>query len=116
MRSNFTLILLFGIALGLTPGAAAQAADPPLDLDLNRMEKFFVDGLDADGAPGGAVAVVTGDRILDSTGFGEADGSGTAVTPDTPFLLGSTTKSFTALAVMQLVEAGKVDLDAPVRD
>jgi hypothetical protein len=36
------------------------------------------------------------------------------VTPQTPFILGSTSKSFTALAIMQLVEAGKIDLDAPV--
>ena len=36
------------------------------------------------------------------------------VTPDTPFNTGSISKSFTALAVMQLVEAGKVDLDTEV--
>ena len=36
------------------------------------------------------------------------------VTPDTPFLTGSISKSFTALAVMQLVEAGKIDLDTEV--
>lgn len=116
MRSACTLILLFGIALGLSPGAAAGAAELPGATDQDRMEEVFADGLESDGAPGGAVAVVGADRILNSRGFGEADGSGTAVTPDTPFLLGSTTKSFTALAVMQLVEAGKVGLDDPVRD
>ena len=36
-------------------------------------------------------------------------------TPHTPFIIGSLTKSFTALAVMQLVEDGKVELDAPVQ-
>ncbi len=36
------------------------------------------------------------------------------VTPDTAFLTGSISKSFTALAVMQLVEAGKIDLDTEV--
>jgi len=36
------------------------------------------------------------------------------VTPQTPFIIGSLSKSFTALAVLQLVEAGQVDLDAPV--
>ena len=47
--------------------------------------------------------------------FGIADGSGRLVTPQTPFFTGSTGKSFTSLAIMQLVEAGKVTLDAPVQ-
>jgi CubicO group peptidase (beta-lactamase class C family) len=37
------------------------------------------------------------------------------VTPQTPFILFSSSKSFTALAIMQLVEAGQVELDAPVQ-
>jgi CubicO group peptidase (beta-lactamase class C family) len=37
------------------------------------------------------------------------------MTPHTPLILGSTSKSFTALAIMQLVEAGKISLDAPVQ-
>jgi CubicO group peptidase (beta-lactamase class C family) len=47
--------------------------------------------------------------------FGTADQEGRAVTPQTPFVIGSLTKSFTALAVLQLVEAGKLDLNAPVQ-
>jgi CubicO group peptidase (beta-lactamase class C family) len=37
------------------------------------------------------------------------------VTPHTSFIIGSITKAFTALAVMQLVEAGQVELDTPVQ-
>lgn len=37
------------------------------------------------------------------------------MTPQTSFLLGSMSKSFTALPVMRLVEAGRLDLEAPVR-
>lgn len=65
--------------------------------------------------PGLAVAIVKGDRIVYLKGFGQADPSGRPVTPQTPFIIGSVTKSFTALAVMQLVEAGKVDLDSSVQ-
>jgi len=39
-----------------------------------------------------------------------------AATPETPFLVGSVSKSFTALAILQLVEQGLVELDAPVTD
>jgi CubicO group peptidase (beta-lactamase class C family) len=65
--------------------------------------------------PGIAIAIVEGDRIAYLKGYGIADPSGRPVTPQTPFLLGSTSKSFTALAVLQLVEQGKLELDAPVR-
>jgi len=67
------------------------------------------------GIPGAALVIVQGDQIVHLKAFGVADGSGRPVTPQTPFFTGSTGKSFTALAVMQLVEAGKIELDAPVQ-
>jgi CubicO group peptidase (beta-lactamase class C family) len=65
--------------------------------------------------PGVALAIVESDKIVHLRGFGKARPGGEAPTPLTPFVIGSTTKSFTALAVMQLVEDGKVELDAPVQ-
>lgn len=65
--------------------------------------------------PGMALAIVQGDKIAHLRGFGKARPHGQAPTPQTPFFIGSLTKSFTALAVMQLVEARKVELDAPVQ-
>jgi len=65
--------------------------------------------------PGLSLAIVKGDQIVHMRGFGKARPGGEAPTPQTPFVLGSTVKSITALAVMQLVEAGKIDLDVPVR-
>lgn len=66
--------------------------------------------------PGVALAIVEGDRIVHQRGFGRARPGGEQPTPHTPFFIGSLTKSFTALAIMQLVEKGRIDLDAPVRD
>lgn len=65
--------------------------------------------------PGAALAIVEGDRIVHTRGFGRAWPGGGPPTPQTPFFIGSLTKSFTALAVMQLVEAGQIELDAPAR-
>jgi CubicO group peptidase (beta-lactamase class C family) len=65
--------------------------------------------------PGVSLAIVEGDRIVHLREFGRARPSGAAPTPHTPFFIGSLTKSFTALAVMQLVEAEKVNLDGPVQ-
>ena len=65
--------------------------------------------------PGVSLAIVEGNQIVHVRGFGRARPGGGEPTPQTPFMIGSLTKSFTALAVMQLVEAGKLDLDAPVQ-
>lgn len=63
--------------------------------------------------PGVSLAIVEGDQIIHLRGFGKAQPGGEAPSPQTPFVLGSTTKAFTALAVMQLVKVGKIELDAP---
>src|SRR5215208_1814369 len=65
--------------------------------------------------PGATLAIVEGDEITHLRGFDRARPGGEAPAPHTPFLIGSTTKSFTALAVMQLVEDGEVELDAPIQ-
>jgi CubicO group peptidase (beta-lactamase class C family) len=69
----------------------------------------------ASGVPGLAYAVLADGEITSAGARGVLRSGGDAqVTPDTPFVAGSISKSFTALAVMQLVEAGKIDLDAEV--
>ena len=65
--------------------------------------------------PGLAVAVVDGDRVVWQQGFGSTDDDGaTPVTADTIFSVQSMSKTFTATAVMQAVQAGRLDLDVPI--
>ncbi len=65
--------------------------------------------------PGLALAVVDGDRVVWQQGFGSTDGDGsTPVTADTIFSVQSMSKTFTATAVMQAVQAGRLDLDVPI--
>ena len=68
-------------------------------------------------AVGLAVGVVRGGGSESFHVHGVADiRSRTPVTPETVFRVGSLTKTFTAVAVMQLWEQGRVDLDAPAQD
>jgi CubicO group peptidase (beta-lactamase class C family) len=66
--------------------------------------------------PGFALTVVSGRRGLQTGTGGVADlDSGRTVTADTLFRIGSITKTFNALAVLRLVEQGRLDLDTPLR-
>ncbi len=67
--------------------------------------------------PGGAVMVLRHDSVLYAKAFGRADiEAGTEITLSTNFRLASVTKQFTAMAVMILVERGKVSLDQTPAD
>ena len=120
-RSIIIAVVLGAFVLGAAylvsrPGsdtpAANEAGAGPNYADI---ESFVRDEMAAQRVPGLALGIVEGDRIAYIRGFGEADDSGRAVTPETPFIIGSVAKSFTALAIMQLVEANKIELDAPVQ-
>lgn len=66
--------------------------------------------------PGMAVVVMDADRVVYAEGFGVTDlESGTKVTPDTVFQLGSLSKSFLAALVIDLADTGRLSLDAPLR-
>ncbi|GAA0249055.1 serine hydrolase domain-containing protein [Saccharothrix mutabilis subsp. mutabilis] len=64
--------------------------------------------------PGVAVAVTHGDKVLHAAGYGRTP-DGESVTEHTVMPVASVSKSFTALAVVQLVERGRIRLDDPVR-
>jgi D-alanyl-D-alanine carboxypeptidase len=63
----------------------------------------------------GAIIIARDGKKLLARGWGLADPTnGTPMTLDTPMFLASAGKMFTAVAILQLVDAGKVDLDAPL--
>ena len=65
--------------------------------------------------PGAAVGVVKDGKLVYTKGFGVTElGSDPPVTPESVFFMASIAKSVTGMAIMQLVEEGKIDLDAPV--
>ena len=100
--------LLAGVVLGTSVLVPASVPD-------GSIEDFIATEMPSSGVPGLAYAVVDDGEITSVGARGVARRGGDAeVMPDTPFAAGSISKSFTALAVMQLVEAGKIDLDTEV--
>lgn len=87
---------------------------PSTTVDSDDVDRFVQETLRRSGIPGAVLAIVKGDQVLHTAGYGRnADGS--PVTPDTVMAIASLSKSFTAAAVMQLVAQGAVSLDDPVR-
>ena len=107
--------LALTVAMSLTAPPAA-AAPQPAETDLATCIDTYVRGrMSGLRTPGLSLVVVDGDQVILSAGYGFADReTGTLMTENTPVPAGSTTKPMTALAVMQLVERGLVDLDSPV--
>ena len=75
--------------------------------DFEEVDAYISTRMKELGIPGAALVIIQGDQIVHLKAFGVADASGRPVTPQTPFFTGSTGKSFTALAIMQLAEADK---------
>ena len=104
-------LLLLAPLVG-APGAVATQGAPTAAIDAYVRERMA-----AWDVPGLAVVAIDGGRVVWQRGYGLADReAGTPMTDATLVPLGSTGKALTALAVLQLVEQGRVALDAPVTD
>jgi CubicO group peptidase (beta-lactamase class C family) len=98
-------VLLVSLSASQQPGAR----------DFSPLEQLVAEELRETGTPGGAIAVVHGDRVVYSRAFGIANvETNEPMRPEMLFRLGSTTKMFTAAALVALAERGAIDLTAPV--
>lgn len=82
---------------------------------FNELRAVFAENMRQHNVPGGVVGVRYGDTVL-AAGVGVTSiDHPLDVTPETLFQIGSVTKTYIATVVMLLVDAGKLELDAPVR-
>jgi len=115
-RASFAAMVL-GF-LTLATAAVAQTV-APAPLDGARVEAFMSgaarQAMRDDRIVGVSVAVIDPSGVLMARGYGRA-GPDRDVDADTLFRIGSISKTFTWIAIMQLVEAGALTLDDPVND
>ena len=102
-----TLQLVQAPAPGRKPAAAPSFA--------TTIDGIVADAMRDGRTPGVSIAVARGGRLVYAKGHGLANVElNVPATPDTVFRIGSITKQFTAAAIMQLVEDGKMSLDDPI--
>jgi CubicO group peptidase (beta-lactamase class C family) len=112
-RSSLLVVLLATTLLAARP-AAAQAPAPDLASRLAAIEKAIDEKRQALGIPGASLAIVKDDKVIYTKGFGLRDvDRKLPVTPDTLFAIGSSSKAFTAMAVVMAADDGKLSLDDP---
>ena len=137
-RRLFAVALCAAVALAVAGCAAGPTAPPPLPPPLPPPAATapltpadvtpWLDGLvpamlDRTGIPGAAVSVVRDGQVIAARGYGVATAGDPAAgeparpvdAADTLFRTGSVSKVATAVAVLQQVEQGRIDLDADVR-
>ncbi len=106
------IVLVEIVSLSLV--SSARAEEPTLALE-QRLDRLVLDRYPSATEPGTAVLVMVDGKPALRKGYGMADvEKGVKVTPDMIFRIASITKQFTAVAVLQLVQAGKVALTDPI--
>lgn len=86
-------------------------------ITIDQADDFLHGQFNQHAAGGLAVGIVHRGKLVYARGLGWADyATRRPVTPDTSFRIGSISKTFTAIGIMQLWEQGKIDIDAPVND
>ncbi len=118
MQRHATVAVGTWLIAAWTAIASGQAVVPPragLEEAVGRLDAFIREEMKVHGLPAVSIALVEGKQIVWARGFGLArPGEGAEATAETVYRVGSVSKLFTDLAVMQLVERGELDLDAPV--
>lgn len=116
-RRTFTLLNILLVLSCLTPSLATAQTNSPLPADkITKIEAAIASLRSRQHIPGLSIAVVVDNKIQFRAAYGTADLENSVVaTPATVYRIASISKSLTAVAAMQLVEKGKLDLDAPVQ-
>lgn len=92
------------------------AAQAPAERYRNELQPLIEDFVHRQQIPGFAIGVIQDDRLVYAHGFGVKNlvHNHDPVTPRSLFHMASITKTFVATSIMQLVEAGRINLDTPV--
>lgn len=102
------------ILFGLTMTLSFHSLHAQNENKVSKIEKFILQTMEKNNIVGCAITYFDLEKDLLTKGFGKLKKKGDQIDKNTPFYIGSMTKSFTAFAILQLEEAGKLKLEDPV--
>jgi CubicO group peptidase (beta-lactamase class C family) len=114
MAKTYLLLAVITLILSLSAGTLPAHARSGSGLDTDALDAYISGQMSKHGIRGIALAVTSKNEIVYLKGYGTA-GHDRPMTPQTPMYIGSQSKSFTGLAIAQLMEQGKIDPDDPVQ-
>lgn len=114
---EFCCLMFVGLAVVVTesnakPDKPTNSAPP---IDFSELDKLVTEELKEKNTPGAVITVVSGDQVVYQKAFGVANAETNApMQPEMLFRLGSTTKMFTAAALLTLAENDKIKVNEPI--
>jgi CubicO group peptidase (beta-lactamase class C family) len=107
-------LVVFCLGLVITQAIAKPGSVKPV-IDFSELDKLIPAELKEKNTPGAVITIISGDQIVYQKAFGVANVETNAeMQPEMLFRLGSTTKMFTAAALLSLAEQNKIKMDEPI--
>src|SRR5215211_1371529 len=112
-------LVVFCLGLLITQAVAkprsSKPATSPTTIDFSELDKLVPTELKEKNTPGAVITVISGDQVVYQKAFGVANVETSAeMQPEMLFRLGSTTKMFTAAALLTLAEKDKIKMNEPI--
>lgn len=114
MHKTIRILLMIFILLSAWIKPVGAGTLPPSEFDAQALDAYISGQMQKHGIQGIALAVTSKTEIVYLKGYGTA-GDGRPMTPQTPMYIGSQSKSFTGLAIAQLIEQGLIKQSDPVQ-
>jgi CubicO group peptidase (beta-lactamase class C family) len=115
IRIGRAIAAFCALGIGVAVGAISTPAPAAAPVDTSAVDILMLRSMATHNVPGAALVLIKAGGIVLQKGYGFRDlATHAPVTVQTLFNIGSISKSFTALAIAQLVDQQKLDLDTPI--
>lgn len=115
IRGKNIILLFLCLLILYQPVYRVYASNTTRQLDYSMIDNYIMTEMNEGMIQGLAIGIVKGNEVVYLKGYGTA-GDKKAVNIKTPFGIGSVAKTFTALAIRQLINEGKLDEQSQVND